>query len=456
MANSGKRTNFENVLKMISAEPGSVFKKHARMLSDLTAEKAAQLRKVLAGLADGKRVDFYQNMYISAMDSFELNYAPIAEIGLEDTNGDVRAASIQVLSFEDSRTIGAKILDAAQNDPYEKAQIAAIQILGQYMFEAAVENRIPVSREKLYAALEKLIESKNENVRRAAVVSFAISENDRVKEIISGYLAGNDSEELAAALTAIRHSMGDDWNRAVLELVQHEDEKVSAEAIRAAGTLQLREALPFLYELISQFDRISPELLLTVVDAAAEIGDEGSFDVLETLGEAAVDMDEEITEAIDDAIDTLNMTIYLSPASDDDEEETEETPEYIRENLQEALDLAKDRCLSILEEKIPHDLEDDEAFDLEDDEDDECECGEHHHHHHHHHDHDHHHDNPLEGMDLSRFRILDDLESYEKSAAHDADEEDLWAEFEDMAEEDLDADSLQDFINKLEARKKKK
>ena len=28
-------------------------------------------------------------------------------------------------------------------------------------------------------------------------------------------------------------------------------------------------------------------------------------------------------------------------------------PEYVRENLQEALDLAKDRCLSILEEKSP-------------------------------------------------------------------------------------------------------
>ena len=64
MANSGKRTNFENMLKMISTEPERVFKKHARMLSDLTAEKAAQLRKVLAGLSDGKRADFYQNMYI--------------------------------------------------------------------------------------------------------------------------------------------------------------------------------------------------------------------------------------------------------------------------------------------------------------------------------------------------------------------------------------------------------
>ena len=72
------------------------------------------------------------------------------------------------------------------------------------------------------------------------------------------------------------------------------------------------------------------------------------------------------------------------------------------------------------------------------------------------HDHDHAHENPLKGLDLSRFRILEDLEAYESGAHHDADEEELWAEFEDMAEEDLDADSLQEFINKLEAKKKKK
>ena len=59
-------------------------------------------------------------------------------------------------------------------------------------------------------------------------------------------------------------------------------------------------------------------------------------------------------------------------------------------------------------------------------------------------------------MDLSRFRILDDLEAYEADADRDEDEEELWADFEAMAEEDLDADSLQDFIDKLEKKRKKK
>ena len=450
MAKKSGRTSFDNVLMMVRDDPEKVFAKYARMLSDLSPERLDMLRKTLAEFTPERRAAFYRCMEDAAMESYEYNFAPIAEIGLEDPDGDIRAAAIHVLGFEDSREIGGKILNAAENDPDEKAQIAAIEILGQYMFESAIENRIPVNRRNLHETLKKLIESERQAVRRSAVVSYAISEDKRVKEIISGFLAGNDREELVAALAAVRHAMGEEWADTVLELMRHDDDDVSLEAIRTAGALQLREALPALYEIISRFDRVTPDLLMAAVNAVAEIGDEGSLDVLETLGEAAVDMDEEITEAIDDAIDTLNMAIYINPSFDHNEWE-QKTPKHVRDSLRSATEAAKDHCLSILEEKIPHDLEDDEPILQDESEDDECGCGDHHHHHHH----EHRHDNPLEGLDLSRFRILDDLESYEKSAAHDADEEDLWAEFEDMAEEDLDADSLQDFINKLEQRRKK-
>ena len=459
MAHKSSRTNFDNVLQMVKDDPKVVFGRYARMLSDLSAEKAAKLGAVLEGLTPERRAAFYQGMKETHHESFEYDFSPIAKIGLKDADGEIRADAIEILGLEDSRETGARILEAAQFDPSEKAQITAIDVLGQYMLEDDLGGTIPVDRKKLREALEKLIENKSAAVRRAAVVAYAVSETKRVNEIIRGYLAGNDRDELIAALRAISISMNDEFSESVLELLEHDDEEIVIEAIRAAGALQLKEALPALFEMISRFDRITPDLLLAAVGAVSEIGDESGMDVLETLGEAAVDMDDEITESIDDCIDTLNMTLYMGPFDEDEEEEgTRKAPRKSQLMLREAIERSKDRCLTILEEKIPHDLEDDEAFDFEeeDDEEEACDCGEHHHHHHHHHDHDHDHDNPLKGLDLSRFRILDDLEAYESSAHHDADEEELWAEFEDMAEEDLDADSLQDFINKLEAKKKKK
>ena len=57
-------------------------------------------------------------------------------------------------------------------------------------------------------------------------------------------------------------------------------------------------------------------------------------------------------------------------------------------------------------------------------------------------------------MDLSRFRIVDDLQDYERNADRDDEEDALWMDFEDMDVDDLNADSLKDFIDKLEKKKK--
>ena len=448
------RASFSTVLEAVRQDPEGVFGSYARALSDLNEEKLTQLKAVLSTLDAKKRAAFFCAMDVCNSENYIYDFSPIAMIGIEDEDGEVRRASVDILGLEDSREIGSRMLQIAQEDPYEAAQIAAIRVLGEYMYEADIENAIPVSKKKLRETLASLLDNGKKAVRRAAVVAYALSNDERVRTIISGYLAGNDPEELNAALTAVHLSMSEEWNDSVLELLSHDDDDVRCSAFRTAGTLQLKEALPELYEVIADFDRVPPHVLLAAAEAVAEIGYEDSLDILETLGEAAVDLDHEVAEAIDDCIDTLNMTINMGPSFEEEEWEQQVSDEEKAE-LYEKLADAKERCLAVLEEKIPQDLEDDEPIDLEEEEEDECECGEHHHHHHEH-EHHHHHDNPLEGMDLSRFRILDDLEAYEADADRDEDEEELWADFEAMAEEDLDADSLQDFIDKLEKKKKKK
>ncbi len=459
MAKNQKKSTsagFDNVLNLLREDPRAVFEKYGRTLSDLRDEKLTRLQAVLNEIPAEKRAEFFRAMEEFGEENVIYNYTQIAFLGVKDAYGDARAASLRILSYEDSGEIGEIMLNAALNDPCEEAQLTAIEVLGEYMNEADMEEPIPVSKKKLYRTLSMLLDSPNKAVRRAAVVAYAVSGDKRVRDMISGYLAGSDPDELITGLSAIRFSMIEDWNDSLLELLENDNEEVRKNAFRTAGTLELKQALPALYDTIAEFDRVSPELLLAAVNAVAEIGDESSLDVLETLGEAAVDMDSEIVDTIDDCIDTLNMSLNLGISPDDDEWDEDDdddngeklSPEE-KEELREKIEDARERCLSILEEKIPHDLEDDEPADPEEDDDDDCECGDHPGHHHHHH-----HDNPLEGLDLSRFRILDDLEAYESDADTDEDEDDLWAEFEEMNEEDLDADSLRDFIEKLEKRKK--
>ncbi|MBR6091033.1 MAG: HEAT repeat domain-containing protein, partial [Anaerolineaceae bacterium] len=277
MSKKGTRTNFENVLLEIHEDPGNVFIRHPRMLSHLSGEKLTKLREELSGLDTRQKTAFYNAMCDAAEESFEYDFTPIAALGICDENGDVRAASFRAFLTEDTEAVSGRIMDAALNDPCEEAQIAAIRILGQYMYDEEMEDPIPVPSEELHQTLEKLLEDKKPAVRRRALIAYAPSESRRVHELISGFLAGNDKEEIIAALRAIRISLNEKWNKSILEMINHEDEDISIEAVMTAGMLQLREALPVLFEILSRFDRISPEMLTAAADAVAEIGDESAL-----------------------------------------------------------------------------------------------------------------------------------------------------------------------------------
>ena len=139
-----KRANFETVLDALRLDPHGVFDKYARALSDLSPEKVSRLRDVLSEMAAEKRAAFYRRMDEVAGENLAFDYAPIAMPGLDDPDGYVRMASIHILAPEDSRDVGRKLLRLAKDDPFEEAQIAAIEVLGQYMYEADMDNQIPV------------------------------------------------------------------------------------------------------------------------------------------------------------------------------------------------------------------------------------------------------------------------------------------------------------------------
>ena len=91
MAHKSSRTNFDNVLQMVKDDPKVVFGRYARMLSDLSAEKAAKLGAVLEGLTPERRAAFYQGMKETHHESFEYDFSPVAKIGLADADGEIRA-----------------------------------------------------------------------------------------------------------------------------------------------------------------------------------------------------------------------------------------------------------------------------------------------------------------------------------------------------------------------------
>lgn len=445
------RYTFQNALEDLKTGTFSPQNVRMQVLADLSAEKAAALETVLKDTSVEQKRAFFSALENCGAENYVYSFGPIGAIGILDEDGEVRRSSIALLTFENDRDTGTRILNAALHDDYEPAQTAAVSQLGQYMIDLELDEKIPLPAKRLRETLKSLLEHEKKAVRLAAVKAYAFGGDAAVKDKITRLLAGNDFDELRAGLIAARNSLENDWDRSVVELLEHDDEEIRMEAVRSAGQLCIEEALPEMYKILENFDRVDRGLLLETVQAVAEIGYEGSLNVLEILGEAAADMDSEVTDVIDDAIDTLNVTIEMGALPPMPGKKSPKA--RVSAALKKKLDEAEDHCVSVLEEKIPKDSGDEDAeedhCECGHDHEDGCDCGEEHHHHHHHDQ------NPLEGMDLSRFRIVENLEDYEKNADKDEEEEALWMDFEDMDVEDLDADSLKDFIDKLEQAKGK-
>lgn len=396
--NKNLRNNLESVLQGRSYDPLA--------FSGLSKEDAETVFQKLTEKGEERLLnDFIYKLTEFNDKESEGDFEELARIGMSHSSETVRCNSVWLMRFSDDKSAAREILRLAEEDPSEYVQEKAIRVLGYFNELVSMGDRIPLPAKTVFAKLESLINSEKRNLRFAALEGLAFSNLPELRPIIESYLNSDDKEERICALHAITNNLDESKEKKVLELLMDDDMDIQFEAIRAAGVLQIRKALPVLYSLLSRFDRLFEPLRDEVIWSISEIGDEDSVDVLQTLSEISVEDDYELSELVDGALENLEMSIGIK-------EMIPEPAPRDSASFKKALERAKDQCLSALEEKLPYDFDDE---DNEDDED-ECECGEHHHHH----------ENPFKDLDPSRFRIIDDLEEYENHASDDeSDENDL-------------------------------
>lgn len=395
--------------------------------TDLTTAQQKRLAEIWERIDPVRRLNLFEDLGALAQRDYVLDFSSVARMGLDDEEGAIRMAAIYMLTDCQDKPFARRMLKTALEDPDEDVQCAAINVLSQYVLDLEYGNKTPVSGEQIIQTLEKLIISEKKRVRLDAMEALAFTDHQAVAPLIRKALDSAENEQVISALCAIEHTLDNGWDDTVLELLESDDADVKISAVRAAGELQIREALPFFYHVISQFDTQDQDLVMACVWAVSEIGDHDSAEVLDALSDAARGEDE-LEELIDEAIDNLNLTVQSSEISDalaetgDEAEETEE-----KEQFELELSVIRDRCLSLLEEKAeklpPEAHEDSESCDADEDDSGSEADGSHHHQH--------------TEIDPDHFRIIDDLEAYESGAEED-NEDDTDDEAGDPADDEDD------------------
>ena len=273
-------------------------------LSDLDGEEIDQLSQIWEKMPAWRRKALMEDIETIGQTDFLLSFEAIARLAIRDAEPAVRLPAIHTLwDYEDHHLIPI-YLEFMQEDEDIQVRAASATALGKYVYLGEIDE-LPIDTQRNIEdhLLAATTGGDDKLVRRRALESLGYSGRTEIPPLIEAAYASNDKDWVVSALFAMGRSMHEGWETLVLEKLDSNLPAVRAEAARAAGELELSEAVSTLIELL---DDPNDDVREACIWSLSEIGGEGVREALENLYEETED--EEEAEFIDNALDNLAFT----------------------------------------------------------------------------------------------------------------------------------------------------
>jgi len=266
------------------------------------------------------------------------NFEAVARIALNDEDPGVRTRAISILREYELVDLLPRFIDMSEHDPDVSVRAGATAALGVYIYLGEIE---VISHSKLMRAEEcllKRISSKDEKlVLCRALEALGFSSRQEVFGLIDQAYTSGDVEWLISALFAMGRSANSHWNPMVLEVLNHTQPGVRAEAASAAGELEIKKAKPILLELLEDPDI---DVRLAAIWALSQVGGSGVREALENYLESIDDSEE--ADQIDNALENLEFTeelrdINLLEISEDGDDSYDPSEDEYEEDIDDLI-----------------------------------------------------------------------------------------------------------------------
>jgi HEAT repeat protein len=293
--------------------------------SDLAAEDLAALAAAWPQIDATRRCNLLEDLDDLNEANFEVAFDDVFLLGLADESAPVRVAALRSLWESEAPGLMARLIDFLQHDPSEDVRAAAALALGRYVYLGEVDEIPAAQARRVEAALLAVIQSQEPlEVRRRALEAMAYSSQPQVAPLIAEAYAASNERLRVSAVFAMGRSADERWTEPVLAELESVSPELRFEAVRAAGELELEDAVPALTRMTQDGD-------LQVREAAiwslGQVGGEAARKALKrSLREAAPDERDFIRDALDnldftDEIHALPMFGFEDPDEPADEPE---------------------------------------------------------------------------------------------------------------------------------------
>jgi hypothetical protein len=272
--------------------------------SDMTAEDLAQLERNWLSIPLWRRQALMEDVEDLGESDYLLSFEALARFALQDRDPKVRLLAVHTLWEYEERDLAAIFLGMIKTEPDPEVRAALASALGRFVYLGDIEELDEDMLQEIEDYLLGVVKGSDEPlIRRCALESLGYSHRTEVNPLILEAYNSKDKDWVGSALFAMGRSADEDWAEYVLKKIDNVIPSIRIEAARAAGALELAEAVDLLKEMLNDADE---QARMAAIWSLSQIGGEGVRQALEELAENAEDEDD--IDFIESALDNLSFT----------------------------------------------------------------------------------------------------------------------------------------------------
>jgi len=294
-------SGFDALLAILEDESQPLPLSRMPELSDLDVGRMTGLRRAWGNLSPGRRIRLLEILGKLANDHFELIFERINRFALSDAEADVRRLAIENLWECEDPDLAPPLLTALAQDPDPEVRAAAATALGRFVLMGESED-LPAGlmRQMEDGLLRAASDDSAQDVGCCSMESLGFSSREEVPPLIQQAYDSGIQALKRSALLAMGRSADRPWASLVMAEMVSPVPVLRYAAARAAGELELQEAVPALVDLLEDVDE---GVRRAAIWSLGQLGGAEAGEALdELLGQTE---DEEEMELIEDALENL-------------------------------------------------------------------------------------------------------------------------------------------------------
>lgn len=273
-------------------------------LSDLEPDELNELEKNWRQVPLWRRQALVKELEHLGSVNDLLSFEAIGRYAVQDDDPQIRNLAVRILWEFESKELAPLFLRIMETDSETEVRASAAVALGRFVYLGEIDQLPREMRREIEDRLLETIESEAPpTVRRSALQSVSYSGRPEVPALIDKAFKSGEKKWMESALVAMGRSSDERWEPEVNEMLDNKFPSLRAEAARAAGELEMKDAVQRLLELLDDSD---DEVRQAAIWSLSEIGGEGVQEALEELLEKA-DEDKEAS-LLERALDNLTFT----------------------------------------------------------------------------------------------------------------------------------------------------